>query len=93
MLRGGDLPIEQSAKFGLLIAQGPRRQQVVEGTDLDDLFWRTALFVDSGPQGRRPTFGSSSPRKFESVINVRTARALRLTIPQSILLRPDAVTE
>jgi hypothetical protein len=49
MFRGGDLPIEQSAKFGLLIAQGPRRQQVV--------------------------------------------RALRLTIPQSILLRPDAVTE
>ena len=64
------------------------------GASLPDLFRRGALYVHKILQGTRPSdLPVEQPVKFELVVNLNTAKAIGLTIPESFLLRADEVIE
>ena len=64
------------------------------GTDFQDLYRRAASSVDKILRGAKPAnLPVEQPTKFDFVMNLRTARALGLTIPPSLLVRADQVIE
>jgi putative ABC transport system substrate-binding protein len=64
------------------------------GVDPVDVFRRAATYVDRILHGAKPAeLPVQFPTKFEMVVNLKTAKALGLTVPQSILLSADEVIE
>ena len=73
------------ARDGGLLSYGP---------DYADLYRRAATYVDRILRGAKPAeLPVQLPTKYEMVVNLKTAKAFGLTVPQSFLLRADEVIE
>jgi len=88
------------ARANLLPVIGPFRPAaemgavVSYGADFRYIFRQAASYADRLLRGTKPAdLPIEQPTRFELIVNLKTAKALGLTIPQSVLLRADEVIE
>jgi putative ABC transport system substrate-binding protein len=64
------------------------------GVDQVDTFWQAASYVDRILRGAKPAdLPVQAPTKYETVLNLKTAQALALTVPPGMLVAADEVIE
>ncbi len=79
------MDIKEFVEAGGLLSLGP---------DLADLYRRSATHVDKILKGAKPAdLPMEQPTKFDLFVNLKTARVLGLTIPQSVLLQASQVIQ
>ena len=92
--------VNELARYGRLPTVWTSREFVATGgllsygPNVPDLYRRAATYVDKILKGAKPAdLPVEQPNKYELVINVTTAKALGLTIPQSLLVRADEIIQ
>src|SRR4030095_4416163 len=74
-------------EYGFLVREGGLMSY---GPDFDDMYRRAAVYVDRILKGSKPNdIPVEQPTRYYLLVNLKTARTLGLTIPQSVLLRAD----
>jgi putative ABC transport system substrate-binding protein len=90
----GQLPLLQQRSKPLHWMLGGRGSGglMVYGVNIPELWRRSAVFVGKILKGTKPAdLPVEQPTKFDLVINLKTAKQIGLTIPQSVLFRADKV--
>ena len=78
-------------EFATLVREGGL---ISYGPSIDDMYQRAADYVDKILKGTKPgDVPVEQPTRYYFVVNLKTAKALGLTIPQSLMLRADEVIE
>jgi putative ABC transport system substrate-binding protein len=78
-------------EFGSIVREGGF---ISYGPELEDMLRAAAYYVDRILKGARPAdLPVEQPTRYYLVVNLKTARSLEVTVPQSVLLRADEVIE
>ncbi|TMH28793.1 MAG: ABC transporter substrate-binding protein, partial [Betaproteobacteria bacterium] len=78
-------------EYGFLVREGGLTSY---GPDFDDMYRRAAVYVDRILKGSKPSdLPVEQPTRYYLLVNLKTAKTLSLTIPQSLLLRADEVIQ
>src|SRR5258708_5326225 len=78
-------------EYGSLVRDGGLMSY---GPNFDDMFRRAAVYVDRILKGSKPSaLPVELPTRYYLLVNLRTAKVLGVTIPQSLLLRADEVIQ